>query len=181
MNRRTRLHTLFKKQPAVFVFVLLLLAATIIFPTVLLIDPTNTNHAEFYFVDIPHIMNVGQIIPVELHLRTGSEAINAVGSEIDFNPKVLEVVTITTEQSFCTLYTENTFDNIKGTVKVSCGNPNPGFTGDSTIVKVTFRARSSNTTKLTLNSNTSQILANDGKGTNLVHSFPSLEIKVSAL
>lgn len=181
MRRRNLIHKMWKKQPLVFIFVLLLLAAMIIFPTMLVQDPLNGNKAEFYFSNAPTQLNEGQSFPIELHVKTGREDINAVGSEIDFNPKLLEVVTMTTEQSFCTLYTENSFDNMKGTVKVSCGTPHPGFSGDSSIVKITFRPRTGGSMKLTMNAEKSQILADDGKGTNLVHSFPSLDIKVSNL
>jgi hypothetical protein len=137
--------------------------------------------ASFYFSDLPSQFGVGEIFTVELWAKSGSQPINAVGSTLKFNAKLVEVVSMTTEQSFCTLYTDNTFDNIRGEIMVSCGTPNPGFVGTSPILRANVRAKASGMVTIEMDPKESRILANDGKGTNLVHSYPTLETRINPL
>lgn len=129
--------------------------------------------AELYFLDASTSFITGQTFPVELRVRTGETAINSMGFVITFDPSRLEVQRMTTDQSFCTLFTDNIFDNQRGLVKVSCGKPNPGFTGDSLATRVTFRAKVPGTVTLKLDESSTLLLANDGKEVTLVRKVPS--------
>ena len=131
--------------------------------------------ADFYFLSPPSGVNVGTEFTAELHLNTKGNAINTVGINLTFNPEMFAISNMTTEQSFCSFYADNVFDNIRGEVHISCGTPNPGFTGDSEVVQIKFRSRTVGTSDIRMLS-TSQVLANDGKGTNLLHSYPAFTI-----
>jgi hypothetical protein len=155
---------------------------------ILLIPPTlkqrrisQLSPARLYFAANSTTIIPGQMFPVEVRVQTSGTPVNAVGAHILFNPAFLEIVNMTTEKSFCTFYLENTFDNMKGEVNVSCGLPSPGFQGDSIVVRVNMRAKASGTTTLKLNEKRSQVLANDGLGTDLAKELPILPLLVQPL
>jgi hypothetical protein len=134
--------------------------------------------AEFYFLEAPRTYITGQNFPVELRVRTGDTAINSMGFVLEYDVSKLEVQRMTTDTSFCTLFTDNIFDNQRGTVKVSCGKPTPGFTGDSLAVRVTFRAKTAGNVSLKINQASSLLLANDGKGSNISKESPELRLYI---
>ena len=134
--------------------------------------------AELYFLPIPTHLIPNQQFNVELHVRT-STPVNALGTVMHFNPNFLSVEKMTTDQSLCSFYAENSFDTIKGEVHLFCGVPNPGFTGDSLVFRLTMRSRSSGVSTITLDPS-SQVLANDGKGTNTIGPLPTLTVNVPA-
>ena len=152
--------------------------AAILIPSYLTQHPLNGQRTtEFYF----QRLDGGTLYPnlpftVELRVKTHGQAINAVSTAITLDPKVLEIMSITTEDSFCSLYADNSFDTIKGEVTVSCGTPSPGFGGDSPIVAIKLRAKVPGTAQLLLDPKQDFALANDGKGTDILRrplpSFP---------
>lgn len=161
-----------------------LFVGIIIFPALTNRDQSpylGSSQSHFYFINQNQRLTTGNTFQISLHVKTGKKAINSVGSTINFNPNQLEITKMTTENSFCTFYADNSFDNIIGEVSMYCGTPNPGFTGDSTVVTLTFRAKSSGKTALNIQKDTAQILANDGKGTDLNYNTPSLNLQIDAL
>jgi len=132
------------------------------------------------FVNPPQQIGVGDPFTVELSMHSDS-AVNAVGSVIYFNPRLVRVEAMSTEQSFCSFYADNAFDNIKGEIRISCGTPSPGFSGDSTIVQLQMRAKSVGTLEVTTKKSDSQVFANDGKGTNLLRQVPSFTTTIKQL
>jgi hypothetical protein len=142
------------------------------------LQPSNLSDARVYFSAPGSGITPGQIFPVEVRVQTKGSAVNAVATVVHFNPFLLEVVNMTTEKSFCTFYLENTFDTIKGEVRVSCGVPTPGFQGDSVIVHMNMRAKAAGNIQITLDPDRTQVLANDGKGTNITQDLPKLELEI---
>lgn len=134
--------------------------------------------AEFYFLDTGTSLITGQSFPVELRVRTGEMPINAMGFTMKFDPNRIEVQRMTTDKSFCTLFTDNIFDNQRGTVTVSCGRPTPGFTGDSIATRVTFRAKVPGIATISIDESSSLLLANDGKGSNISKETPKLTLSI---
>ena len=122
---------------------------------------------------------VGRKFKVNIVMDTFGNSVNAVQSYLEFDPKVLEIISTTTEQSFCKFYPENNYNNEKGQIKLSCGTPYPGFRGVNTLEVIEFSAKAIQTTTLKLTAD-SMVLANDGKGTNLLKDIPSAEIKIKA-
>ena len=125
------------------------------------------------------ISGVGKKFMVSINLDTFGNSVNAVQSYLEYDPKVLDVVSTSTEKSFCKFYPENNYDTSKGIIKLSCGSPYPGFSGKNTIQEIEFLPKAIQTTKISLNQ-ASMVLANDGKGTNLLKDLPSKEIKIKA-
>ncbi len=125
------------------------------------------------------IDGVGKRFSMKVELDTKGHFINAVQSSIEYDPRVLEVVSTNTEKSFCKFYPENTFDNTKGKINLSCGSPYPGFRGKNTVQTIEFLAKAIKTTEIKIGSD-SMVLANDGKGTNLLDSFEQTTVKIKA-
>lgn len=93
--------------------------------------------------------------------------INAVEALIVFPPELLEVTKILKDESVLNLWIqEAVFNNEQGTVSFIGGIPNPGFNGEGTIVKIFFKARREGWATIKYISGT--MLANDGKGTNVL-------------
>ncbi len=104
---------------------------------------------------------------VKVVVNTGGQAVNAAEGTISFNPKELSVVSVNRSSSIFNLWvTEPTFSNSAGTINFSGGLPS-GYTGQTgTIMTITFKAVGSGTAKVNFKSGS--VLANDGKGTNIL-------------
>lgn len=122
---------------------------------------------------------VGKNFVIKVNVDTEGSLINAVQAHVEFDPRVLEIIKTNTEESFCKFYPENNYNNEKGLVKLSCGSPYPGFKGKNTVISIEFMAKAIKTTELKLTKD-SMVLANDGKGTNLLKDLASMEIHVKA-
>lgn len=163
-------------------WIILLAASVILFPTLLAVN-NHKRHAtaDMYFLLADTSIGVGQPFSIELRVRTNGQPINAVESIIHFNPAYLEVTNMTTEKSFCSYYPDKSFDTIKGVVHISCGLPNPGFQGDSVVVHLNMRAKIAGTSSLTIEPASASVLANDGKGTNILKSVPEISVPVTQI
>jgi len=138
------------------------------------------HQADLYFLDVPSVA-VGQVFTVELRVKTNGTQINAIGFTLLYNPNYLQIMNMTTENSFCTYYLDNTFDNQSGTVKLSCGLPKPGFLGDSLAVRLSVRALTPGDPAILADPKSVLVLANDGKGSNIVKSSPKLTLHIQQL
>jgi hypothetical protein len=107
---------------------------------------------------------------VAIDVLTGGEAINAVQIDLTYDPARIRVADIITADSFCApeMFLEKSIDNERGEVRVVCGLPSPGFSGLSGNV-VTLGLQPLKEGDMTLHFSTdTQILANDGLGTDVL-------------
>lgn len=173
----------YRRQPtkikALFWLIILTLAIFLV-PSFLRQKQVINHPARLYFSEPQAGLTPGLIFPVEVRIQTTGSSINAVSAYLNYSPANLEVVNMTTENSFCTFYLDNSFDNIRGKVAVSCGVPNPGFVGDSLVVRINMRAKTVGSTEVTIDP-TSQILANDGKGTDILKDPTNLTLNIQQL
>lgn len=139
----------------------------------------GTKQAGIYFVQPQSQLYVTNPFPLEVHIKSPRVAINAVELRLKYNPSVLEVIDMSSDQSFCSFYVDNTFDNIKGEVRITCGKPNPGFTGESILVRLKMRGKTVSPTTISVEGGT-RVLANDGKGTDILHSSPSVSLTIKS-
>lgn len=104
---------------------------------------------------------------VRVIVNTDGKPINAAEGMLSFNPKELSVVSVNRSNSIFNLWvTEPTFSNAAGTINFSGGLPS-GYTGTAgTIMNVTFRSAGAGTARVTFKNGS--VLANDGKGTNVL-------------
>lgn len=103
-------------------------------------------------------------------VNTQGQSINAADATIKFNPRELSVVSANRVGSIFNLWvTEPMFSNSAGTITFSGGLPS-GYTGSSgNVMTITFRAVGSGPAKV--NFGNGSVLANDGKGTNVLTSM----------
>lgn len=127
--------------------------------------------ASLYFSPSSGVYTTGEDFSVSVKVNSGEQAINAVEGNLFFDINALEIKSVSKSGTILTMWTqEPVFSNASGTMSFGGGIPNPGFTGSSgTIVTVTFRAKI--TGSGTVNFTSGAILANDGKGTNILASM----------
>src|SRR3989339_434142 len=110
---------------------------------------------------------------IAINLLSGGEAINAVKAVINYDPKMVKVDKIITDSSFCKTGTSNMFiekniDNENGQVSIVCGLPNPGFSQEEGILaELIIEPLQTGQISLRFGPE-SQVLANDGLGTNVL-------------
>lgn len=132
---------------------------------------TDAASASLYLSPSTGNYTVGNTFLVQVKLNSGGVAVNAADGTLVFNPDKLEVTKVTKTNSIFTFWVqEPTFSNSVGTINFAGGIPSPGFTGVSgLVINITFKAKTSNTASLTFAAGS--ILADDGKGTNILASM----------
>lgn len=147
--------------------------------TVSLAMPAFAGSASLYLSPPSGTYTVGSTFSVRINVNSGGEAINAAEGTLIFNPAELQVISLSKSNSVFTLWTtEPTFSNSAGNIVFGGGNQNP-FTGTAgTIITITFKARASASAQVNFSSGS--VLANDGKGTNILASFGNAKFSLSA-
>jgi hypothetical protein len=125
----------------------------------------------------PDKVALNQPFDISVIINTQGKNVNAVGAYLLFDPTKLQVMQMDTKPSFCQFYPEKKFDNQLGTISLACGTPHPGVNGRSVLMNIQFIPHSLGQTTIYLDPR-SQILASDGKGTNILTTFPQKVINV---
>ena len=114
---------------------------------------------------------VGEIFPLKIQLAGIEVPINAIQADIGFDKERLEVVEVSTKDSFATVFLQKEMNNELGYARLSGGLPNPGFNAPSGLFgTVYFKAKKAGLAQVYF-LDTSLVLANDGKGTNVIKDF----------
>lgn len=114
---------------------------------------------------------VGEIFPMKIEVSGVARPINAVQSDISFDPLLLEVVDINTKNSFANIFVQKEINNTMGYARISGGLPNPGFNGENGIfATVLFKAKKTGVVEVKFLPS-SLVLANDKTGTNVLKDF----------
>jgi len=148
------------------IFGIVLTIASLAFPIFVLA-------ADLYLSPATGSYSVDQIFPIDVYVSSTDQAINAVSGAISFSPNKLEVVSLSKNGSIFNLWVlEPVFSNNIGIITLEGITLNPGFTGSTgKIIRINFRAKESGISLLAFSS--SSVLANDGKGTNVLASIGS--------
>ena len=138
-----------------------------------LANETKAANASLYLSPSTGSYTTGNTFLVQLKVNSGGVAINAVDGTLIFNPDKLEVISISKTDSVLSLWVQDpTFSNSLGTINFAGGKPSPGYSGAAgTVINITFRARTAGTATLTFAAGS--VLADDGKGTNILSSLGS--------
>lgn len=137
----------------------------------------NTNKPGTLRLVIPETVHVNVPFNVDVIVDSKNQNMNAVGFYLKFSPEHLTLLDFDTSQSFCQFYPERRFDNSVGTMTLACGSPHPGFSGENTLIRLSFMPRIVANTVLLVDPK-SKILISDGKGTNILDEYPSAEISI---
>lgn len=112
--------------------------------------------------------NVGSTFEVSVQVDTKGQEINAVQMQLSFPPDKLQLVSPSAGSSVIEIYTTPPrFNNSSGTVEIIGGIPNGINVANGLIAKLTFRVKSVGQASLRFTGE-SQILLNDGRGTNVL-------------
>jgi hypothetical protein len=112
-----------------------------------------------------------EIFPMKIEITDLKVPVNAVQADIGFDAERLEVVDISTEGSFATIFIQKEIDNKIGYARLSGGLPNPGFSGKNGIFgTVYFQGKSPGLAKVEFLPS-SLVLANNGRGSNVLRQF----------
>ncbi|HAG27196.1 TPA: hypothetical protein DCG61_00215 [Patescibacteria group bacterium] len=111
---------------------------------------------------------VGTTFEVSVLLDTKGQTINAVQMELSYPPDRLQLVSPSAGNSVIQIYTTPPrYDNNQGRVEIIGGIPNGINVNNGLVTKLTFRVRSVGPASLRFTGQ-SQILLNDGRGTNVL-------------
>jgi hypothetical protein len=113
------------------VSILVLLLPTLVFSAQVQVEPTQGTY------------NLGQVFTVTIKATGEGQTANAVEATLQFDPAILEVVSVSKNSSTLSRWTtEPTFSNTAGTISFG-GVSSAPFTDSSNLVDITFRALAS--------------------------------------
>ena len=115
--------------------------------------------------------SIGEIFPMEIKLTGIKTAINVVQTDFTYDPELLEIVSISTQNSLATVFLQKDFNNTLGYSRITAGIPAPGYSkSEGSFAKVYFKAKQAGFAQVSFLP-TSMVLANDGKGTSVLQNF----------
>jgi len=127
--------------------------------------------ASFYLSPNSGTFYVGSTFDVSIFINTGNEDVNAVQADLKFDPKKIQIASPTAGKSFISVWvSQPTYSNINGTIFFKGGMPSPGINTSAGLVStITFRVIAPGETTISF-LDSSKILLDDGKGTNILTS-----------
>lgn len=116
------------------------------------------------------VYQAGSTFTAQVQVVTGGDPVNAAEGTLSFNPNELSVVAVNRSSSIFNLWVaEPTFSNSAGTISFSGGVPS-GYSGSvGNVLTVTFRAKNAGSPRVSFTNGS--VLANDGRGTNILTSM----------
>lgn len=113
----------------------------------------------------------GSTFDVSVFLDTRGNSVNTVELDLKFPPNKLTIVKPSGGRSFISLWTEPpTYSNTRGTAQFTGGIPNGITTESGLVTTITFKARATGQAIVEVLPS-SKVLANDGRGTNILTGF----------
>ena len=117
---------------------------------------------------------IGEIFPMKIDVAGIKVPVNTVQADIGFDPSKIEVVDISTEESFANVFIQKEINDEAGYARLTGGLPNPGYLSDHGVFgTVYFRGKAAGVVKIEFLP-TSRVLANDGRGTDVLKEFSSV-------
>ena len=117
---------------------------------------------------------LGEIFPMKIEITNIKTPVNAVQVDLAFDPTKLEIEDISTEGSFADIFIQKELNNEGGYARLTGGLPNPGFFSDRGVFGTAFfKSKAPGIVKIEFLPS-SMVLANDGKGTNVLKDLTSV-------
>jgi hypothetical protein len=145
----------------------------------LLLFPAIVQAAGLYFSPSNSSTKVDSSISLSVYVSSTDQAMNAVSGRVSYPADKLEVISLSKTGSIVGLWVqEPTFSG--GTVSFEGIILSPGYTGSAgKIITINFKVKNSGDSTVRLSSGS--ILANDGKGTNILGTLGQAKISVAAV
>jgi hypothetical protein len=140
--------------------------------------PRVARAASLYFSPSSGSYSAGEQFSVGVYVSSSEQIMNAASGVISFPKDIMEIVSLSKNNSIFTLWVqEPSFSNSAGAVNFEGIVLNPGYSGASgKILGATFRVKAAGTANLTFSSGS--VLANDGKGTNILASLGNAQFSL---
>ncbi len=141
---------------------------------------TQAAGASLYISPASKSCQIGQSFTATVFVSSAEQAMNAAQGTISFPTDKLNVTSISKSGSVISLWTqEPSFSNSAGTVSFEGIVLNPGFTGSvGKMISINFKTKTAGDAAVSFSSGS--ILANDGKGTNLLSDFGSARYDIAS-
>ncbi|MBM3205450.1 hypothetical protein FJZ41_01200 [Candidatus Shapirobacteria bacterium] len=111
---------------------------------------------------------LGEIFPMKIEITGITKPVNAVQADVTFDASRLEVVDISTDQSFANIFIQKELNNDVGFARLSGGLPNPGFFAEKGVFgTIFFKGKMAGLVEVSFLPS-SLVLANDGRGSNVL-------------
>lgn len=133
--------------------------------------PQAVQAANLYYSPSSGSYEVSKSVSVSVYVSSQDQAMNAASGIISFPHDKVEVVSLSKSGSIFSLWVqEPSFSNAQGQVNFEGIVLNPGFTGSGgKMLSINFRVKATGQALISFSSGS--ILANDGKGTNILSSL----------
>ncbi|MCC2630313.1 MAG: hypothetical protein K0S38_122 [Candidatus Paceibacter sp.] len=139
---------------------------------------TSNTKAQLFFSSRSGTYTQGSTFEVPVFLNTRGASINAVELHINFDPRKIAIVKPTNDKSIIAIWLEPpTYSNTQGTAKIIGGIPNGIVTSSGMVTSITFKALESGEASIRISEN-SLVLANDGRGTNLLSQYDRMSLTI---
>ncbi len=141
---------------------------------------TQAAGAFLYISPASKSCQIGQSFTATVFVSSAEQAMNAAQGTISFPTDKLSVTSISKSGSVISLWTqEPSFSNSAGMVNFEGIVLNPGFTGSAgKMISINFKTKTAGDAAVSFLSGS--ILANDGKGTNLLSGFGSARYDIAS-
>lgn len=160
---------------------LTLLSVGVVFLENLIIDTSgilNAGKTVSFVIPDKNQYRTNEIFPMKIEISGIQTAINVVQADLTFDPEILEVVDLSTKDSFASIFVQKDINNNLGYVRLTGGIPSPGYSKPTgTFGTIYFKTKSSGLVNVSFLP-TSLVLADDGRGTNVLKNFPSVSYVV---
>lgn len=124
---------------------------------------------------------INEIFALPINFTELETTINLGQIDLIYDPSRLKLLDVTFKGSFAKIFVEKQINNQKGFARIVGGLPNPGYKERSGLfATVYFQALGSGETEVEY-APSSLILANDGRGTNVIKSFPKIKFIISSV
>ncbi len=129
----------------------------------------NAASASLYLSPSSGTKVINSTFRMSVMVNSGGEPINAAEGTISYDSNLLEAVSVSKGNIFMFWTTEPSIGG--GNIKFGGGNPSPYTGSTGHVITVTFKAKKAGTAQVRFTSGA--VLANDGKGTNILASMGS--------
>lgn len=155
-------------------------ARIVLLTALTLLLPSTTYAATLGFSSRNVSVDAGSSFIETIQASSANQALNAISGTLTFPPDLLQVISVEKTNSILSLWiAEPTFSNADGTISFSGIVPNPGYIGSSgRVFSVQFRAKREGVATIVF-SPSSQVLANDGSGTDILSGTQSALVTVA--
>jgi len=143
----------------------------VIFASLFLINlaPLSAASGSLYITPSTGTYVVGGSFTVSIKVNTGGDPVNAAEGTLIYDKDLLDVVSISKGGSIFSLWAVDPKDT-GSSISFGGGIPHPGYTGTAgTLFSITFKTIKTGTAQISFSSGA--VLANDGKGTNILSSM----------